>query len=110
MTSTTIPDKKYFRIGEVSEIAGLEAYVLRFWETEFKSINPKRTDAGQRLYSQKDVQLILTIKNLLYEEKFTIQGAKKHLSISASEKKQRPNHLTLEQLKSELVEIKNLLK
>ncbi|MBU0993854.1 MAG: MerR family transcriptional regulator [Proteobacteria bacterium] len=107
---TTIPDKKYFRIGEVSEITGLEAYVLRFWETEFKNINPKRTDSGQRLYSHKDVQMILTIKNLLYEEKFTIQGAKKHLSISAVEKKNKPSHFTIDQLKSELSEIKNLLK
>ena len=59
---TSIPDKLYFKIGEVSEITGLEAYVLRFWETEFKKINPKRTESGQRLYSKKDVELILTIK------------------------------------------------
>lgn len=109
MTAATIPDKKYFRIGEVSEITGLEAYVLRFWETEFKKIHPKRTESGQRLYSQKDVELILTIKRLLYTDKFTIQGAKKHLNISADERKKPESHFTLDTLKAELLELKNLL-
>ncbi|MCK5485789.1 MAG: MerR family transcriptional regulator, partial [Desulfobacterales bacterium] len=71
-----IPDKLYFRIGEVSKIVGLPTYVLRFWETEFSKIRPKRTSSGQRLYTRNDIELILKIKNLLYEKKFTIQGAR----------------------------------
>lgn len=74
-----IPDKFYFKIGEVSDIAGVPPYVLRFWETEFKRIRPKRTDAGQRLYRKQDVVLVLRIKHLLYDRKFTIEGARQHL-------------------------------
>lgn len=74
-----IPDKFYFKIGEVSDIAGVAPYVLRFWETEFKQIKPKRTDAGQRLYRKQDVVLVLRIKHLLYQRKFTIEGARQHL-------------------------------
>jgi DNA-binding transcriptional MerR regulator len=74
-----IPDKFYFKIGEVSDIAGVAPYVLRFWETEFKQIKPKRTDAGQRLYRKQDVALVLRIKHLLYHRKFTIEGARQHL-------------------------------
>ncbi len=74
-----IPDKFYFKIGEVSDIAGVPPYVLRFWETEFKQIKPKRTDAGQRLYRKQDVVLVLTIKHLLYDRKFTIEGARQHM-------------------------------
>lgn len=107
---SAIPDKKYFRIGEVSGIAGVEAYVLRFWETEFKSIHPRRTSSGQRLYSQKDVQVILTIKHLLYEKKFTIEGAKKYLGASPQGlSKREESRFTLNQLEAALVEIKNLL-
>lgn len=74
-----IPDKLYFRIGEVAELAGVPSYVLRFWESEFASIRPKRTDSGQRLYRKNDVETILTIKHLLHEKRFTIEGAKQHL-------------------------------
>jgi DNA-binding transcriptional MerR regulator len=74
-----IPDKFYFKIGEVSDIAGVAPYVLRFWETEFKQIKPKRTEAGQRLYRRQDVVLVLRIKHLLYQRKFTIEGARQHL-------------------------------
>ena len=78
-TETTIPDKLYFRVGEVSRIAGLQPHVLRFWESEFSQIRPKRTDSGQRLYRKKDVETILEIKDLLYRQKFTIPGARQHL-------------------------------
>lgn len=74
-----IPDKLYFKIGEVSQIAQVEPYVLRYWESEFNMMKPARTKAKQRLYHRKDVELILEIKRLLYEEKFTISGAKKKL-------------------------------
>ena len=72
-----IPDKLYFRIGDVSRLAGVKAYVLRYWETEFPAIAPKKSGTGQRLYRRKDVELILEIKHLLYEKRFTIEGARK---------------------------------
>lgn len=75
-----IPDKLYFKIGEVSKLAGLPAYVLRFWENEFACIRPKRTSSGQRLYRRNDVEMVLKIRHLLHEKKFTIQGAKQHLN------------------------------
>lgn len=77
--TTEIPDKFYFKIGEVSEIVGVAPYVLRFWETEFKQIKPKRTESGQRSYRRQDVALVLKIKHLLYDKKFTIEGARQHL-------------------------------
>jgi DNA-binding transcriptional MerR regulator len=75
----SIPDKLYFKIGEVSKIADLPTHVLRFWETEFGRIKPKRSPSGQRLYRHQDVELILKIKNLLYVKKYTIRGASKRL-------------------------------
>jgi len=74
-----IPEKQYFKIGEVSEILDVEPYVLRYWESEFKILKPTRTRARQRLYHKKDLELLLEIKRLLYDEKFTIAGAKKRL-------------------------------
>lgn len=76
---TIIPDKAYFRIGEVSKILNVEPYVIRYWETEFRTIKPVRTRTAQRLYRKKDVQELLTIRNLLYSQRFTIDGAKKQL-------------------------------
>lgn len=76
-TSQEIPDKLYFRIGDVSRLAGVKPYVLRYWETEFHAIAPKKSGTGQRLYRRKDVELILEIKHLLYEKRFTIEGARK---------------------------------
>ncbi len=76
----SIPDKEYFRIGEVSKILGVDTYVVRYWESEFKSIKPIRTKSDQRLFRRKDLEELLIIKNLLYADKFTISGAKKQLS------------------------------
>ncbi len=73
-----IPDK-YFCIGEVSKITHLPSYILRFWETQFKELCPQKSRGGHRRYQKKDVELILWIKNLLYEKKFTINGAQKEL-------------------------------
>ena len=75
-TSPEIPDKLYFRIGEVAHIAGVEPYVLRFWETEFPQLAPKKTGKGHRLYRRKEVELVLEVKRLLYEKRFTIEGAR----------------------------------
>jgi DNA-binding transcriptional MerR regulator len=104
-----IPDKLYFRIGEASKIAGLPTYVLRFWETEFSKIRPKRTSSGQRLYTRKDIELILKVKNLLYEKKFTIQGARQYLTARTS-KKDMPTKQLLKDLRSELKIIKDMLR
>ena len=103
-----IPDKFYFKIGEVSKIAGLPSHVLRFWETEFKKIRPRRTETGQRSYTKKDIEIILEIKHLLHEKKFTIDGARKY--INAKEAAESPaTRRLLEDLKTELTNIRNLL-
>jgi DNA-binding transcriptional MerR regulator len=104
-----IPDKLYFRIGEVSKIVGLPTYVLRFWETEFSRIRPKRTSSGQRLYTRRDIELVLKIKHLLYEKKFTIQGARQHLSARTGKKK-TPAKQMMQELHSELKTLRDLLK
>ncbi len=77
--STPIPDKLFFRIGEVSQLVGVEPYVLRYWESEFPGLSPKKSNTGQRMFRRKDVELLLHIKHLLYIEKFTIEGARKAL-------------------------------
>lgn len=82
-----LPDKQYFKIGEVAEILDLEHYVLRYWESEFPRLTPRRTKSGQRLYHRSDVQLLLEIKRLLYDEKLTIAGAKKRLTQKSRTKK-----------------------
>ncbi len=74
-----IPDKLYFRIGEVASLCRLPAYVLRFWETEFPQLKPVKSGTGQRMYRQRDVENVLRIKKLLYDEGFTIAGARAHL-------------------------------
>lgn len=74
-----IPDKLFFKIGEVAELASVEQHVLRYWEDEFEKLRPNKNGSGQRLYEKKDVELILEIQNLLYIDKYTIAGAKKKL-------------------------------
>lgn len=74
-----IPDKLYFKIGEVSRITGVKPYVLRYWESEFKLLAPSKSKSKQRLYRRKDIENVLQIKKLLYKERFTIAGAKKML-------------------------------
>jgi DNA-binding transcriptional MerR regulator len=70
-----IPDKLYFRIGEVSKLTGVKPYVLRFWENEFPGLGPKKSGTGHRLYRRKEVELVLEIRHLLYEKRYTIEGA-----------------------------------
>ncbi|MEJ2006773.1 MAG: MerR family transcriptional regulator [Acidobacteriota bacterium] len=76
----SIPDKLYFRIGEVSDLAQTKPYVLRYWETEFSTLRPTKSASGHRLYRRQDVEMVLEIKRLLYEEGFTIEGARKCLA------------------------------
>jgi len=80
-----IPDKLFFRIGEVSQLVGVEPYVLRYWESEFPGLSPKKSNTGQRMFRRKDVELLLNIKHLLYDEKFTIEGARKALRAAKAE-------------------------
>jgi len=74
-----IPDKLYFRIGEVSRLVGVEPHVLRYWETEFPALAPKKSGTGQRWYRRREVELLLEIKRLLYQKRYTIEGARRHL-------------------------------
>lgn len=79
-SATAIPEKLFFKIGEVCDIAGVQAHVLRYWETEFPMLQPQKNRAGQRTYRRRDVEMALRIKQLLYDEQYTIAGAKKKLA------------------------------
>jgi DNA-binding transcriptional MerR regulator len=103
-----IPDKLYFKIGEVSQIAGVPSHVLRFWESEFPRISPKRTSSGQRLYTRREVELILEIKTLLYLRKFTIAGARQHLRAAAG-RTEPDSRQMLDELRIELKRLRDLL-
>lgn len=104
-----IPDKLFFRIGEVSRIARVPASVLRFWEGEFSRIKPKRTDAGQRLYRRTDVELILAIRHLLYDRKFTIKGARDFLRNQGGKPAEENKGDLLHEIFTELKAIRDLL-
>jgi DNA-binding transcriptional MerR regulator len=101
------PNKLYYRIGEVSRITGLEQYVLRFWETEFPQIKPDKSRSKQRLYSGKDLDVILHIKQLLYKDGYTIAGARRKLK---GKEDQSNIEAVLETAKKELREILEMLK
>lgn len=108
-----IPDKLFFRIGEVSQIVGVEPYVLRYWETEFPALSPRKSSSGQRMFRRKDVELLLRIKSLLYEKKFTIEGARKALHEKAPEPEKQellfPPNNPLPDIRREVAEIIKLL-
>ncbi|HEV2464739.1 MAG TPA: MerR family transcriptional regulator [Acidobacteriaceae bacterium] len=88
--ATPIPDKLYFRIGDVAKLCGVEAYVLRFWETEFPQLKPNKSGTGQRLYRKRDVELALRIKRLLHQDGYTIQGARQVFAAETREAKAHP--------------------
>ena len=103
----SLPDKIYFKIGEVSEIVGVEPYVLRYWETEFDLLKPSKAPSRHRLYKKKDVELLLDIKRLLYTEGFTIEGARKKLKeVKKEEKDQLKLPLADQKYKTALAKIK----
>ena len=104
-----IPDKLFYRIGEVSRIAGVPASVLRFWENEFPRIRPRRSESGQRVYRRNDVELILTIKHLLYDRKFTIKGARQFLKSKSNTEPRPVDRDLIAILRDELQQIKDLL-
>jgi DNA-binding transcriptional MerR regulator len=91
--AVAIPEKLFFKIGEVCELAGVQAHVLRYWESEFPMLAPQKNRAGQRVYRKRDVEMALRIKELLYEDQYTIAGAKKRLSneLRGGGAKPRPN-------------------
>ncbi len=117
MRKITIPDKLYFKIGEVAKMADVPTHVLRYWESEFSGISPKRAKSKQRLYRREDVELILDIKILLHEQGYTIAGAKKLLengkkqilSTTAPPLPKAKVSRTLLSIKQELKELQNLL-
>jgi DNA-binding transcriptional MerR regulator len=90
-TATEVPDRLYFRIGEVSDITGVPPYVLRYWESEFPALQPKKSGGGQRLYRKRDVVMVLEIKKLLYQERYTVAGARRRLA----EREERARRLEL---------------
>ncbi len=95
-----IPDRVFYRIKEVCDLTGLKPHVLRYWEQEFKDIKPSKSSRGQRLYKRKDLDVIFVIKKLLYEKRFTIDGAKKYMSSQKG---------LLDQIRDDLLEIVKIL-
>ncbi len=111
-----IPNKLYFRIGEVAELVGVKPYVIRFWETEFSGFGPKKPGTGHRAYRRKDVERLLEIKQLLYNQRFTIEGARRFLQTRHKDTALQPvseqpiNYSDfLGQIRRELTEILDLL-
>lgn len=84
------PDKLFYKIGEVSKIAGVEPYVLRYWESEFSFLRPRKSKTGQRIYVKKDLDLVFRIKELLYGERYTIEGVRKRLGEGVPGRKPEP--------------------
>jgi DNA-binding transcriptional MerR regulator len=101
-------DRRYFRIGEASRIIGVEPYVLRYWESEFPQVRPRRADSRQRTYRREDLETLLEVKRLLYEEKLTIQGAKRRLMKGKAAEPDFDGPL-LESVKTELKDILKIL-
>ena len=115
-----IPNKLFFKIGEVCEITDTQPYVLRYWESEFPALAPAKNSSGQRIYRRRDIETVLRIKQLLYEEGFTIAGAKKRLEVElagrpetpqslAAEGVNEPGRAALKQVRDQLREILTLL-
>tara|TARA_Y100000766_G_scaffold198335_1_gene170656 strand:- start:199 stop:534 length:336 start_codon:yes stop_codon:yes gene_type:complete len=104
--------KLYYSIGEVSKLVGLKSYVLRYWETEFKQLTPPKNRAGNRTYRQKDIDLILKIKDLLHGKKFTIEGARSVISskVSSISTVETIDRKIISQLKNELQQILQVIK
>ena len=106
----TIPEKLFFKIGEVSDITGLEPYILRYWESEFPLLKPNKNKAGQRLYTKNDVNTVIKIKTLLYEDKYTIEGARKYIAQQKKNEIKSAKEIdTQKDLKKCLLEVKKEL-
>ena len=107
MPTTQIPNRLFFRIGEVCKIVDIEPFVLRFWETEFPNLAPEKSKSGHRVYKRKDIEMVLRIKELLYERRYTIAGARKQLSRSRPKEHRQK---ILHQIREELRDILTLLR
>lgn len=115
--TTQIPDKLYFKIGEVARISRVKPHVLRYWESEFKIISPKKSLTKQRVYTRRDIEVILEIKRLLYNEKYTLEGAKKKIKEFRTPPADQLNfgfteehfHKALDSIRTELCSIKEML-
>jgi DNA-binding transcriptional MerR regulator len=110
-----IPEKLFYKIGEATRITGVEAYVLRYWETEFPFLKPRKSRSGQRVYVKKDIELINQIKQLLYEERYTIEGVRKrfeepNLEVISSRKEEKTPQSSNDQVRHSLEKVKSSLK
>ncbi|NOZ69126.1 MAG: MerR family transcriptional regulator [Deferribacteres bacterium] len=103
------PDKLFYKIGEISDIAKIEPHVLRYWESEFPFLNPRKNKTGQRVYTRKDLELVLQIKDLLYKEKYTIAGVRKKLG-QGQNRKRTVSIQTIHGVRKRLKEILDTLK
>jgi len=106
-----ITEKLFYKIGEVSRITGVEAYVLRYWETEFPFLRPRKSSSGQRVYVKKDIELINQIKTLLYDERYTIEGVRKrlgepHLEVVPSPREDSTGKPDADQLRAKLAKVR----
>jgi DNA-binding transcriptional MerR regulator len=112
MSEPELPDKLYFKIGEVAKLVGVKPYVLRYWETEFSVVRPGKTRSHHRLYRRRDVETLLEIRRLLYGERYTIEGAKRRLRevgrgpVAATDGDERPS---LARVRAELLELYRML-
>ncbi|MBD3185114.1 MerR family transcriptional regulator [Candidatus Poribacteria bacterium] len=104
------PSKIFYKVGEVSQLVGVESYVLRYWEKMFPQLNPEKDDSGQRIYIQSDIDLILQIKHLLHEERYTIDGAKKRLRQEKKATDKRKEIENNQEIYETLRNVKNILK
>jgi len=111
-----LPDKMFYKIGEVSQILGLKPFVIRYWESEFKQLRPSKNETGQRVYRKKDILILQRIKELLYEELYTIPGARRRLELDRREARKSEPVAELGQIqeilhrhKKKLIEIKHFL-
>ncbi len=104
-----LPEKIFFKIGEVAQIAGVPPYILRYWESEFPTLRPEKSTTGQRLYRQKDVRAILRIKHLLYTERYTIRGARKLVNAEAEREKLVSASDAIRRVKEGLIHISSVL-
>ena len=110
MNTTPVPEKIFYRIGEISRIAGIKPHVLRYWETEFSAIKPEKSRRGQRLYKRSDLDAVLKIRRLLYEERYTIAGAKRAIRDMAPESDPDRDKRKIREAVLELKTIRELLR
>jgi len=103
--SADVPDRLYFRIGEVSAITGVPPYVLRYWESEFPALQPRKSGGGQRLYRKRDVVMLLEIKKLLYQERYTVAGARRRLTEREDRARRAEMRAALQRLRTGLEDV-----